>query len=93
MVVQPFDSTLYHPQPRPHMILPDRMRWNSIAFIGEPDDAPGKQYHVYLFSATEEAKKAFNDYITAALKINRWPGFNALPAGLTPLDTVTVVRK
>ena len=93
LFVQPSDSLLFHPQPGPLQKPPRRVMWYTAAYFGEPDDAPGRQYHVYLFSATEEASKLIKDYINESKKIGQWPGLKALPVGLTPLDTVTVVRK
>jgi hypothetical protein len=92
LFVQPTDSVLFHPQ-RPLQKPPRRMWWLTTAYFGEPDDTPGKQYHVYLFSATEEASKVIKDYITESSKIGQWPGLKALPDGLAPLDTITVIRK
>lgn len=92
LVVQPADSVIYHPQ-RPLQKPPRRMWWHTIAYFGDTDDIPGKQYHIYLFSATEEASKIIKDYIIESEKIGRWPGLKALPDGLAPLDTITVTRK
>jgi hypothetical protein len=93
LVVQPIDSVLYHPQPGPLQKAPRPIWWNTTAYFGEPDDAPGKKYHVYLFSATEEASKVIKDYATESSKIGQWHGLKTLPDGLTPLDTITVTRK
>jgi hypothetical protein len=93
LVVQPNDSVLYHPQQGPLQKATRPIWWYTTAYFGEPDDAPGKKYHIYLFSATEEASKVIKDYTTEASKIGRWPGLKVLPDGLTPLDTITVIRK
>jgi hypothetical protein len=93
MVVRSVDSLQFHPQPGPLMKPPGRMRWYSTAYFGKPDDEPGKQYHVYLFSATEEASNEFKAYLKIGNETGQWPGMKALPVGLTPLDTVTVMRE
>jgi hypothetical protein len=93
LVVQQFDSLQYHPQPGPLMKAPLRPRWYSTAFFGEPDDPPGKKYHIYLFAATETASMEFTEYAKTGTETGKWPGIKSLPAGLTPLDTVTVARK
>ncbi len=94
LVVQPVDSTIYHPQPGPVFKPPMRMWWYAeTVYFGKPDDAPGKQYHVYLFSATEEASKMVKDYQAKSNELGQGPGLKALPDGLSPLDTITVTRK
>ncbi|MBN1895836.1 hypothetical protein JW906_15215 [bacterium] len=92
LVVQPIDSVLYHPQPGPLQKVPRRPWWHTTVYFGEADDVSGRKYHVFLFSATEEASKSIKGYLADSDKTGRWPGMKALPDGLMPLDTITVIR-
>ena len=93
LMVRSASSAQYHPQPGPAFKPPRRITWLITVYFGAPEDTPGEQFYLYLFSATDEASQTLGGYLTESQKIGHWQGLKELPAGLMPLDTVTAVRK
>lgn len=92
LFVQEADSPRLHPQPIVNK-PPLRWRWYSIAFFGDPGDAPGKKYNLILFTSSWQAEQTITAYTDSCQRTGRWPGMTVFPEGLVPLDTVEVVRR
>ncbi len=85
------DVGRYYPQNRPADIEAGG-KWSSLVYIGQPNDS-GKRFDIIAVVANGEAQNAFNVYLADARDRSDWPGLEALPAGATIHDRITVTRK
>jgi hypothetical protein len=87
VVVGPYNSALYFPQPKPAVIQPNGA-WSSLTFIGAPTDT-GRAFDILLVLVDMQGQQGFNTYLAG----NPQNGMDSLPPGTTIVDKVTVWRK
>jgi len=93
LVVQPVESSQYHPQPGP---LPKDKdgQWRGIAYVGTPSrQNTGEAFLVYMVTAKPEASQNFAQYLQDSASRNEWSGLQNLPPGATSIDSIRVIRK
>ena len=87
VVVAPFRTPLYFPQPIPSILQPDG-GWSSLTFVGSVGDS-GRAFDIILVLVDQQGQQVFDHYLNK----NDQSGLKGLPPGAAIVDKVTVWRR